>query len=284
MTAQPKFQWGISTLGCHELDLSEICQLAERHDIHALEIRSLADRQDLPLYLDETFRNAGEIQSILDKHKQRIIALNSGFSLIEAKDSDKEELLGFARWAELLNIPYIRAFGGSTMATPLTKEDLDLAVASFQWWEEIRLKNGWETKLALETHCGFSSSDRCLQLQKHLGHPIDIIWDTHHTWKYGKESAQDTWNQLAPQIRHVHIKDSISVPSARHPYSYVLPGTGEFPASEVLNLLASHNFDGIVSLEWERKWHPYMTTLNEALESLVSNHWKSAPTSSPFLS
>lgn len=277
MTAQPKYQWGISTLGCHELTLNETCMLAERHGIHALEIRALEDRQDLPNYLDETFRTAGSIQTILDAHEQRVIALNSGFSLIGAAESDKEELLGFARWAEVLNIPYIRIFGGGTMADPLTEQNLDSAASSFQWWEEVRLNNGWETQLALETHSGFSSSARCLQLQKHTGLPLDIIWDTHHTWKYGGESAQDTWDQIGPLVRHVHIKDSIPVPSARHPYSYVLPGTGEFPAEEVFTLLTRNGYEGIVSLEWERKWHPYMPMLDEALDALVSSHWKSAP-------
>ena len=275
MIAQPKYQWGISTLGCHELNLAEICALAERHDINVLEIRSLEDRQDLPQYLDESYSSADEIQQVLDANQQRIVALNSGFKLIGAEAPEREELLDFVRWAEALKIPYVRVFGGGSMDEPLTTEGLDLAGANLQWWKELRTQNGWNTKIALETHSGFSSTDRCLQLQEHAGIPLDIIWDTHHTWKQG-ESPQYTWDLMAPLVRHVHIKDSISVPSARHPYTYVLPGAGEFPAHEVLELLTKDQYDGIVSLEWERKWHPYMDELDEALKALVTRSWKQA--------
>ena len=274
MTAQPKYKWGISTLGCHELDLEQICTLAARHDIHNMEIRSLADRQDLPHYLGESYADADAIQAILDSHQQRIIALNSGFTFIKAQEADRVELLGFARWAEALGIPYIRAFGGGSMDEPLTVEDLDKASANLEWWHRVSKQNGWHTKLALETHTGFSHSERCLKLQEHAGIPLDVIWDSHHTWKTGNESAEETWDRMAPLVRYVQIKDSISVPSARHPYTYVLPGTGEFPAKEFLSLLTSYDYDGIVSLEWERKWHPYLPGLDEALDALVTAGWR----------
>ena len=274
MTAQPRFQWGISTLGCHELDLEETCALAARHDIHTLEIRALEDRQDLPRYFDETFPDSEALQSILARHGQSVVALDSSFKLVGSREEDRKELLGFARWAELLGVPYIRAFGGGSMAQPLTSAELAEAAENLRWWNQIRRQNGWSTRLALETHDGFSSGARCLELQACCDTPPDLIWDTHHTWKLGGESPQETWELVSHLVRHVHIKDSISVPSARHPYTYVLPGTGEFPAREVLSLLSTNGYKGIVSLEWERKWHPYMPPLEEALAALVSNGWK----------
>ena len=274
MTARPKLQWGISTLGCHELDLEQICVLASAHDVHTMEIRSLEDRQDLPTYFDETYGRASAIQAVLDAHQQEVVALNSGFTLIEAQEADYAELVEFARWADALSIPYIRVFAGGDMSDSLTDQDLDKAAADLEWWHQNRDKNGWKTKLALETHSGFSSAQRCLMLQSHAGIPLDIIWDTHHTWKMGNETLQETWDQIGPLVRHVHIKDSISVPSARHPYSYVLPGSGEFPAGEALDLLAGNGYRGVVSLEWERKWHPYLPPLDQALKALVSNGWR----------
>jgi len=76
-------------------------------------------------------------------------------------------------------------------------------------------------------------------------------------------------------IKHVHIKDSVSVPSARHPYSYVLNGEGEFPAEDVFKILSENNYDGVVSLEWERKWHPYLPEIDAALDSLKTAGWRS---------
>ena len=76
-------------------------------------------------------------------------------------------------------------------------------------------------------------------------------------------------------IQHIHIKDSVSVPSARHPYSYCLPGKGEFPVVDTYNVLRDNNYTGVVSLEWERKWHPYLPDLDNALTVLADSGWRS---------
>ena len=276
MTAQPNFRWGISTLGCHELDLPSICQLAEKYGIHHLEVRSLADSLNLPEYLDSTYaKDPTAVKQILDQHDQSIVALNSGFSLISNGEEGREEMLAFARWAERLGVPFIRAFGGGSMEEPLSESDLAIAVENLQWFARQRAENQWTTQIALETHGGFSSAERCVQLQQAYGSPLDIIWDTHHTWKLGNESAQQAWDQIGAMVRHVHIKDSVSVPSARHPYSYCLIGHGEFPADEVFGVLNDNDYNGVVSLEWERKWHPYLADLDAALQSLATSGWRS---------
>jgi len=277
MIAQPNFKWGISTLGCHELDLPAICKLAEQHEIQHLEIRSLADCLDLPRYLDKTFPNdPAAVRKILDQHGQSIIALNSGFKLIETDASSRDELLGFARWAESIDVPLIRVFGGGSMSEPLSASEFDIAADNLKWWKEQQEQNQWTTQIALETHGGFSSGDRCKRLQEAYGGSLNIIWDTHHTWKLGNESAQQTWQQIGSMVCHIHVKDSISVPSARHPYTYCLPGDGEFPFDSVINVLCENDFDGVVSLEWERKWHPYLPDLDSALRSLKAAGWQSA--------
>ncbi len=275
MTEQPKFKWGISTLGCHEFTLEETCKLAERYDIHTFEIRSLEDRQDLAKYFDETYPDPGKIIELLGRYKQSIVALNSSFKLIGTQEEDREELLEFARWAERLNVPFIRTFGGGSMDRPFRQAEINEAAENLRWWHQIRQENGWQTRLALETHDGFSSGARCLELQACCETPLDLIWDTHHSWKIGGETPQETWNHIAPLVRHVHIKDSVSVPGIHLPYTYVVPGTGEFPAKETLSLLRENNYTGVVSLEWERKWHPDLVPLAEALEALVSSGWKS---------
>jgi len=170
---------------------------------------------------------------------------------------------------------FVRVFGGGSMDEPLSDSDIAIAVANLQWWKTQSELHNWSTRIALETHGGFSSSQRCLQLQESFGSPLEIIWDTHHTWKLGNESAMQTWEQIGSMIRHVHIKDSVSVPSARHPYSYCLLGEGEFPADDVFSVLADNNYDGVVSVEWERKWHPYLADLDAALESLKTSRWRS---------
>ena len=173
-------------------------------------------------------------------------------------------------------MPLIRVFGGGSMSERLSDSDMQTAVDNLRWWKQQREQHQWKTDIALETHGGFSSGERCLRLQELFGGPLAVIWDTHHTWKLGDESATQTWDQLAAMIQHIHIKDSVSVPSERHPYSYCLLGKGEFPADDVFKVLHDNNYNGIVSLEWERKWHPYLDDLGTALQSLETSGWQSA--------
>ena len=62
------------------------------------------------------------------------------------------------------------------------------------------------------------------------------------------------------------------MPSARHPFTYVLPGEGEFPTGPIMELLGKE-YAGVVSLEWEKLWHPYLPPLDEALVTADERAW-----------
>lgn len=100
-----------------------------------------------------------------------------------------------------------------------------------------------------------------------------ILWDSHHTWKKGGEDPVLTWRAIRESVVHVHVKDSVSAPSARHPFTYVRPGEGEFPMAPLVAALRMDGFAGPVSLEWELMWHPYLAPLDEALASARARAW-----------
>ena len=81
-----------------------------------------------------------------------------------------------------------------------------------------------------------------------------------------------TWQAIKPHVVHIHVKDSISKPSAKHPFSYVLPGEGEFAMAALRPVLAAE-FTGCVSLEWEKLWHPYLAPLDNALTAAAKHNW-----------
>jgi sugar phosphate isomerase/epimerase len=58
---------------------------------------------------------------------------------------------------------------------------------------------------------------------------------------------------LKPFIHHTHIKDAKMVNGKEQ---YTLLGQGETPIFEAIELLASDNFKGYYSFEWEKLWHP----------------------------
>jgi sugar phosphate isomerase/epimerase len=118
--------------------------------------------------------------------------------------------------------------------------------------------------LAVETHDALCTTGSCLRLQDALGEPTALLWDAHHIWFKAAERPLETWSALRPFVRHVHVKDSVREPILPYPYTYRLPGEGDLPPDALLHRLAADGYEGCVSLEWERAWHPYLPGLGVA--------------------
>ena len=50
--------------------------------------------------------------------------------------------------------------------------------------------------------------------------------------------------------------------------TYTHMGQGEMNAEGLTQLLVDSNYSGILSLEWERMWHPYLDPIELALDNL----------------
>jgi sugar phosphate isomerase/epimerase len=268
--------WGFSTLGCAELSLPQICKLLHEFDLRELEIRSIDGRMDLPAWAADTGWTPQRAAALLAEDEIDFRVAGSSFKLVGNDDKSRAELLRFCHWANSWGARYVRTFGGGIWGQALTEADYGQAAEAVAWWQWEKKRRHWRVELLLETHDAFSASEPCCKLLARLDKPIGIIWDSHHTWRLGGESPRESWSQLSEWIRHVHVKDSIAKPSARHPYTYVLPGDGEMPLRETVEVLRKHHFAGMVSLEWERLWHPYLPPLRAALQRLQAQPWFSS--------
>ncbi len=265
--------WGVSTLGCPELTLPEVCELLGEFNLHELEIRPVDGRLDLPQWIGNKRWPPQRARDLLAKYQIQFCVGGSSLKLVGSDAKSRAGALTFCAWADSWGARYVRAFGGGTWGRPLTEADYDEAARTIEWWQREKKLHGWHVDLLLETHDGFSASGPCRELLARLRDPIGIIWDSHHTWRLGGESPRESWSQLSRWIRHVHIKDSITKPSERHPFTYVLPGDGEVPLGKIVEVLSEHHFPGVVSLEWERLWHSYLPPLREALAQLQTQPW-----------
>lgn len=268
-----RLRWCFSTLGCVELSFSQICELAGEFHIPGLELRGMGGRMDMPEYCVAEKLTPERMLEICQRQQTQLVVAGSSVKLTSAAAKDRTELLSLGTWAEALRIPFVRVFGGGTWGQPLTEADYGRAVELVNWWRAEKAARHWQVELILETHDAFSASEPCLNLNQRLARPLHLIWDTHHTWRVGGEPPARTWEKIGTLVRHVQIKDSVDRPSARHPYTYVLPSDGQMPLREVIALLQREKFAGFVSLEWERFWHPYLPPLREALARLASQAW-----------
>ena len=125
----------------------------------------------------------------------------------------------------------------------------------------------------IETHDALVSGAAIAQFLEAAPAGTHILWDAHHTWNKGGEDLGDTWRQIRSAVVHIHVKDSIDRPSEKHPFTYVPPGEGIFPMASLLAALTADHYAGPLSLEWERKWHPYLGPVEEALTVAQRRQW-----------
>lgn len=259
----------ISSLGCPELALDDTLRLAASHGIPAVELRTLGGTVNLPEYLTANYGSPARLAEHLRTAPARVVALNGSLRLVGGTVAERDGLAELARWAEGAGIRWLRAFDGGQRADAA---ELVEAAETLRWWRTLRRERGWAVDLMVETHDSLLAAESIGRFQAALPGTA-ILWDSHHTWRKGGEDPVRTWRSIQPAVVHVHVKDGIPVPSARHPFTYVLPGDGEFPIGPLLAALRADGFAGPVSLEWEKQWHPYLPSLDEALRVAAARGW-----------
>ncbi|PYQ08990.1 MAG: hypothetical protein DMF82_00240 [Acidobacteria bacterium] len=84
------------------------------------------------------------------------------------------------------------------------------------------------------------------------------VWDPANAFEAAGEEPAEGRRVLGDLIRHVHLKDLSHTGTAAGVTGWrpALAGEGQFPAADVLALLHRSGYDGFVSFEWEKRWHP----------------------------
>jgi sugar phosphate isomerase/epimerase len=259
-----------STLGCPELGLDEVLALAAKHTIDRVELRALGGTLDLPAHFAAHFGDPATLAGRLREARMRVPAMGTSLHLAGGTPAERESFLAFLPWAEAMGVRWLRVFDGrAPMAEDVARKE---AAETVRWWRTLRRERAIKADIMVETHDLLLTSAAVQRFVADVPKTA-MLWDTHHTWKRGGEDPADTWRALRESVVHVHVKDSISAPSEKHPYTMVLPGDGEFPMAALLGALRADNYAGAVSLEWERMWNPSLPPLDRALAAAEANGW-----------
>jgi sugar phosphate isomerase/epimerase len=257
-----------STLGCPDHSLEQVLNLAHRHALDAVEIRALSGEVDAPEVLAAAYVSPAGLAARLRTSPVPIVSFATSLRLAANLPADRAALLRYLPWAEACGVPWLRVFDGGKTADASTWQAMAETVA---WWRSERQKHGWRADIMVETHDTLCTAAALAEFLA-LAPGTAILWDSQHTWRKGGAEPLALWTAIRPHIVHVHVKDSISQPSAKHPFTYVLPGDGEF-AMAPLRATLQAEFTGCVSLEWEKMWHPYLPPLEEALAAAARRNW-----------
>jgi len=263
------YRRAFSTLGCPSFTLDQALALAAQHSLDGVELRALGGTVDLPAWLERTYGSPEKLRATLGPAAGKILAFDTALRLDRGGGpTERAAFLQFLPWAEALGVRWLRVFDGGTRADAA---EIAVAAKTLHWWRELRAQHGWRADLMIETHDSLITTATIQRLLA-AAPGTAILWDAHHTWKKGGENPLATWRALRAHIVHIHVKDSISQPSAPHPFTYVPPSEGEFPMAPLIATLRAE-FSGAVSLEWEKLWHPYLAPLDTALTAAAQHRW-----------
>ena len=251
-----------STLGCHDLVLDRILDLANKYGIEAIEVRGINNELDNEKIDDFKLHNAQLTMEKFKSHNVDLYSLGTSCSFHDPNTRKQKIEKGFREIhiANSLNVTNIRVFGNNILDS---KEiSTNLVIDGLKTMCEYALP--YDVTVLLEVHGDFNSIDTLTPIVNSLKEYTNfgLIWDIYHTHSTHKNDWDKFYDTFKGYIKHIHIKDSIG-------NKLVLPGDGEIEFTKIVNYVLNKGYDGYFSLEWERKWNPELPSLEEALNKYV---------------
>ncbi|MDQ3701905.1 MAG: sugar phosphate isomerase/epimerase [Chloroflexota bacterium] len=261
-----------STISCPAYTAEQMCRAAAEYGYDAVELYALeGDRLTVPVIearleeLRRTFREAGVTLCSLNSWGQ--------FSMADpaAREAMERQVIRALELAAELDCPQVKTFGGA-----LPKEVPAETVFAYVAEHIGRIARRGEAlgvRLLLETHDGFSPSGHVRAILDGVpSAAFAALWDVHHPFRMG-ETPEQVDATIGARVAHLHVKDCVraggsgaagivggtsgAAPGAEA-WDYVLLGQGELAphVRQAMALMARRGFDGYVSVDWEKQWHP----------------------------
>lgn len=95
-----------------------------------------------------------------------------------------------------------------------------------------------------------------------------LIWDVANALAAG-DSIAESAHEVAPFLAHVHLRDARAVEGREH-WLPVLAGCGAVSFAEAVEALRGLGYDGFISFEWEKYWHPEIEEPEVALPDFAA--------------
>ena len=228
-----------SSLACPGYSVEQIADAARSYGYAGIEWR-LADGSLLGL------QTADDVWTRIAATEIQTPCLDTSCMFVRKDDAERDaaiaEAVAMAERAISIGAPAIRVFGG-----PLPEGlDRDSVVTETADALSRAVKSCGGVRVLVETHDAWPrGADVWLFISDVAG--AGVLWDVAHTYRAG-ESPEETLDQIgSPGL--VHIKDAKGA-------ELVHLGRGDVPLERIVKLLRRRRYEGWLSLEWEKLWHP----------------------------
>lgn len=259
-----------STLACPDWNWEKIVCEAKRLGYDGIELRGIEREFDLSRlkpFLDENIDNT---KKLLQEKNLEICCLDTSCRFHEKENIEKYLTEGMAAvdLAQKLDCKYIRVFGDAIPDKDKEEEMLVQIASSLNILGKYA--HGKGVTVLVESHGSFSTGDELLKLMQRTDKEIGVIWDVTNAYVRCSEPTEDTFNKIKSYIKHTHIKDAKGdYPNAK----LCMIGEGDLSIKQMINLLKSIGYEGWLSLEWEKAWHPELEEPETVLDVYI-NHIK----------
>jgi sugar phosphate isomerase/epimerase len=259
-----------STLGCPNWEMSQIADAVRRFGYDGVELRAIGGNLDL-LSLPEFSRTAIEsTRRWLDDQAVTVCCVDTSCAFHSPDKNERlkqvEVALAHGELAAHLGAPLIRVFPDKIQPGAHRDETRDYIAECLQQIAE-KIPNG--VRVALETHGDFAQAEASAEIVTQANHPnVKLIWDVANSLAAGDSIAQAA-RTVEPYLAHIHLRDALPIDGAEN-WLPVLSGRGDVSLPETLAVIGKLKYEGYISFEWEKYWHPEIEEPEVALPDFIN--------------
>ncbi len=264
-------RYATSTLGCLDWDLPMILSRLPAYGFHAVDFRGLRGVFNV-WELSEFSTEAQASARRLADAGLAVSCFSASARLVWHSEAERERALDEIRrlvaLCPIFGAGQIRIFGGDLAGR--TRGD-GLARGRELLAQMLEITAGTGVQLAVETHDAWTrSADILALIQGTAADQVGLCWDVKHPYWAGQETPAFTWSQIGPRVINTHWKDTRR-DHATGRDRLCLCGEGLLPLADCLDLLRAAGYSGYYTLEWEKKWHPYLQDAEIAFPAFVQH-------------
>jgi sugar phosphate isomerase/epimerase len=259
-----------STLGCPNWQLGQIAEAVRRFCYDGIELRAIGGDLDLLNRREFSSTELAGTREWFDEQRINISCVDTSCTFHSPNASERLAQVELAvRHSELaaqLGAPLIRVFPDQIQPGVSREETRDHIASSLRQVAEQMPK---QVHVGLETHGDFARSQAASEIVSLANHPnVKLIWDVANSMNAG-DSLKEAAQAVKPYLAHVHLRDARAVEGSEH-WLPVLAGRGSVSFAETVAVLEKLDYDGYISFEWEKYWHPEIEEPEVALPDFMN--------------
>jgi len=258
-----------STLGCPNWELAEVIAGAHKYGYDGIELRALGGSLDLPGCGEFAAERIATTREYLKREGIAVCCVDTSctFHSVDADEraAQVNVALVHAELAAKLGAPLIRVFPDKIQPGAQREQTRDWIAAGLR---EIAERMPVDVDVALETHGDFARAEAAVEIVELADHSkVKLIWDVANSVAAG-DTIEHAAEIVQPYLAHIHLRDAKPVSGSEH-WLPVLAGRGRVSFVDALAAIKGLNYDGYISFEWEKYWHPEIEEPDVAFPNFI---------------